>query len=144
MLRRMIISAAVLVAALAGAAGPAQSEVRINLGINLPGPPALVAVPDMQVMYAPGVSANYFFYGGQYYVYNNGGWYVSRQHNGPWAVVAPEYVPRPILTVPVRYYRHAPGEWRHASRGGPPPWAHGWGRRWDGEHGPRHDDHRRG
>ncbi len=55
MLRRMIISAVVLVAALAGAAGTAQSDVRVNFGINLQAPPALVAVPDTQVMYAPSV-----------------------------------------------------------------------------------------
>ncbi len=142
MLRRMIISAVVLVAALAGAAGTAQSDVRVNFGINLQAPPALVAVPDTQVMYAPSVSANYFFYGGEYYVYHNGGWYVSHRHSGPWRVLAPEFVPRPILTVPVRYYRHAPADWRHARREGPPPWAHHWGRRWDDEHGRRHEGFR--
>ena len=152
MLRRMILSALVLVAALAGAAGAAQADVRVNLGINLGAPPVLVPVPDSGVMYAPSVSANYFFYRGHYYVYQNGGWYVSRRHNGPWAVVAPEFVPRPILSVPVRYYRHAPHEWRHARREGPPPWAHHWGRRWEedrwghreGFRDDHRDEHRRG
>ena len=152
MLRRMIVSAVVLVAAVAGAAGIAQAQVHVNIGINLPTPPPLVAVPDTEVMYAPTVGADYFFYGGQYYVYTNGGWYVSARHNGPWVVVAPEYMPRPILTVPVRYYRHIPGEWRHARREGPPPWAQTWGRRWDEERGRHHEgfreerreEHRRG
>jgi hypothetical protein len=131
MFRRIVVSAMVLVAALAGAAGTARSEVRVNIGINLPAPPALVAVPATPVMYAPSVGANYFFYGGQYYVYANGGWYVGPGYNGPWVVVAPEFVPRPILAVPVRYYRYAPREWGHVRREGPPPWAPAWGRRWE-------------
>jgi hypothetical protein len=49
-------------------------------------------------------------------------------------VVAPAYVPRPLLTVPVRYYHATPAEWRHWRREQPPRWAHNWGRDWD-EHG---------
>ena len=142
MIRRMIVGAAVLMAALGGVAATAQADVSINLGFNLPGPPPLVAVPESPVMYAPRVGVNYFFYDNEYYVYQNGGWYVSRRHNGPWRVIGPEYVPRPILAVPVRYYHHAPNEWRHARREGPPPWAHSWGRRWDEEHGRRHEGFR--
>ena len=156
MLRRMIVSAVVLVAALAGTAGTARSEVSVNIGITLPAPPALVVVPETPVMYAPRVGANYFFYGGRYYVFAKSAWYVGARYNGPWVFVAPEFVPRPILAVPVRYYRHAPGEWRHAKREGAPPWTPAWGRRWDEEHGrhpegfreERHEerrgDHRRG
>lgn len=146
MLRRIIVSAVVLVA-LVGAAGTAQSQVSVNIGINLPGPPALVVVPETPVMYAPSVGANYFFYGGQYFVFTSGAWYVGAGHNGPWMVLAPEFVPRPILAVPVRYYRVAPGEWRHAKREGPPPWAPAWGRRWEGRgrhHEGAREEHRGG
>jgi hypothetical protein len=142
MIRRMIVGAAVLIAALGGVAVTAQADVSINLGFNLAGPPALVAVPDSPVMYAPRVGANYFSYGGEYYVYNNGGWYIGPRHNGPWRVLAPEFVPRPILSVPVRYYHRTPAEWRHARREGPPPWAHSWGRRWDEDHGRHHEGFR--
>ena len=142
MIRRMIVAAAVLMAALGGVAATAQADVSINLGFNLPGPPALVAVPESPVMYAPRVGVNYFSYENEYYVYQNGGWYVSPRHNGPWRVLAPEFVPRPILSVPVRYYHRAPAEWRHARREGPPPWAHSWGRRWDEEHGRHHEGFR--
>ena len=141
MLRRMIVSAVVLVAALAAAAGTARSEVRVNIGINLPGPPPLVVVPETPVMYAPSVGANYFFYGGQYYVFRNSAWYASTRYNGPWAFVGPAFVPRPVLAVPIRYYRHAPGEWRHARREGPPPWAPAWGRKWE-DHGRHHEGFR--
>jgi hypothetical protein len=142
MLRRMIVSAVVLVAALAGAAGTVQSAVSVSLGINLPAPPALVAVPESPVMYAPSVGANYFFYGGQYYVYANSRWYVGARHNGPWVGLAPEFVPRPILSVPVRYYHRAPGEWRHVRREGPPPWKPAGGRRWEEQHGRHHEGFR--
>src|SRR5712692_5995378 len=111
MLRRMILGA-VAIATLMGAAGSAAAQVSVNIGINLPAPPRLVVVPGTPVMYAPGVEANYFFYGGQYYVFANGGWYVGPRHNGPWGVVAPEFVPRPILAVPVSYYRVPPPHWK--------------------------------
>lgn len=137
MLQRMMV-AALTALALVGAAGTAQSQVSVNIGINLPAPPPLVAIPETPVMYAPSVEANYFFYGGQFYVFTNGAWYVGHSHNGPWVVLAPEFVPRPILSVPVRYYHVPPGEWRHARREGPPQWAPHYGRRWEEERG-RHE-----
>ena len=113
----------------------AESAVDVHIGINLPAPPRLVAVPASPVTYAPTVSANYFQYGGRFYVFDDGGWYVARAYNGPWAVVAPEYVPRPVLAVPVRYYRRPPRDWRGWRRDAPPRWSNNWGRRWDDEHG---------
>jgi len=88
-----------------------HAQVRVNIGINLSAPPQLVPVPATPVMYAPSVGANYFFYGSEYYVFANGGWYVSPGHNGPWALVAPEFVPPPILMVPASTtgYPHRPG-----------------------------------
>jgi hypothetical protein len=80
------------------------------------------------------VRANYFRYGSRYYVYD-GGWHVSNGYNGPWAVIAPEYVPRPILAVPVRYYRRPPPDWRGWRRDAPPRWENRWGRDWDERRG---------
>jgi hypothetical protein len=137
MLRRMILGV-IAIAAVMTAASSAAAQVSVSIGINLPAPPHLVVVPASPVMYAPAVAANYFFYGGQYYVFTNGGWYVGPRHNGPWVVVAPEFIPRPILAVPVRYYRTPPPEWKHWRREGPPQWAPAWGRRWDEEHGRGH------
>ncbi|HEY1268258.1 MAG TPA: hypothetical protein VGH16_13470, partial [Candidatus Binatia bacterium] len=48
-----------------GAAG-AEAQVSINLSVF----PNLVAVPDYPVYYAPSVHGNYFFYDGQYWVFN--------------------------------------------------------------------------
>lgn len=126
---RWILGVFVIVALLIPA-GPAGAEVNVNLGINLAAPPQLVPVPATPVMYAPAVGANYFFYGGQYYVFAKGGWYASRGHNGPWVVLAPEMVPRPILAVPVRYYRLPPPAWKGWKHDVAPRWEAHWGRRW--------------
>ena len=41
----------------------------VSIGINLPLFPDLVAVPGYPVYYAPQMEANYFFYDGMYWVY---------------------------------------------------------------------------
>jgi hypothetical protein len=110
----------------------ARGEVRVNIGINLPGPPQLVPVPAAPtIAYAPGVNANYFSYDGEYWVFEGGTWYVSRGYNGPWVVVAPEFVPRPLLGVPVQYYHRPPVAWRRWQREHAPRWQARYGRRWE-------------
>ena len=142
------IFAGLMLAAALGCASAAQAEVRVNIGINLPAPPQLVPVPAApSVAYAPSIDANYFSYGGQYYVFSNGAWYLSRSYNGPWVAVAPEYVPRPLLSVPVQYYHRPPRAWRQWQRAQAPRWERQWGRRWEerryeGQALPR--DHERG
>ena len=59
MFRRTLIGS-VAVLMLVGAARLADAQVSVNIGINLPGAPRLVAVPATPVMYAPSVGANYF------------------------------------------------------------------------------------
>ena len=150
MTRRMILYASLVIVALAGVPLTAQAAVNVNIGIDLPGPPRLVAVPTSPVMYAPAVQSNYFFFDGRYWVFTHGAWYRARGFNGPWVGVAPRFVPAPILNVPVRYYHVRPREWRHARHDGPPPWAHAWGRRGHGARGdwhpgePGHGGHGRG
>jgi hypothetical protein len=99
-----------------------NAQVSVNAGINLPGPPSLVIIPQTPVAYAPAVPANLFFYGGRYYVFANNGWYAGPMYNGPWAVIAPTHIPPPILAVPVRYYRAPPPGWKHWRRAEPPRW----------------------
>ena len=72
---------------------PAQVSIGIGLpgvsiGINLPVYPELVRVPGYPVYYAPGVSSNFFFYDGMYWVYQSDNWYASSWYNGPWGLVA--------------------------------------------------------
>ncbi len=126
-------------------AGPAAAQVHVDIGIHLPAPPQLVVVPGVPaVHYAPAAPSNLFFYGGQYWVFNVGGWYVANGYNGPWILVAPQYVPRPVLFVPVRYYRVPPGHWKHWHPQGPPRWDHEWGHEWAQRRGWKHrgDDDR--
>jgi len=111
--------------------GPADAQVRVDIGIHLPAPPQLVIVPGVQaVQYAPAAPANVFFYSGQYWVFANDGWLVSRHHDGPWIVVGPQFVPRPLLFVPVRYYRVPPGHWKQWNHEAAPRWGKEWGREW--------------
>ncbi len=120
--------AGILVAAAVGLLpAPAAARTDIQIGINIGAPPQLVVVPGTPVYYAPALPYNYFHYGGQYYLFHNDAWYFAPTYNGPWALIAVEYVPRPILTVPVPYYKAPPGHWKN--KHGPPPWAPAWGHR---------------
>jgi hypothetical protein len=132
MLKKMMIGGLVVAALATGLPGP--GEARVNVSINLPGPPAFQVVPGTPVEYAPAVSGNYFLYGGRYYVFNDGTWYVAPRHNGPWTYVSPGYVPRPLLTVPVRYYHAPPSHWRHWRHDAAPRWDRSYGRNWRAEH----------
>jgi len=149
MLRRTLIGSLVLLAIAAGA-GVAHAAVNVNIGINLGAPPSLTVVPGTPVAYAPMVPGNYFAYGGQYYVFANGVWYVSGGYNGPWVLLAPQYVPRPLLAIPVQYYHIRPRAWAQWRPEAPPRWTSDWGRRWTEErdhhggpreHEERHDGH---
>ena len=127
-MRYVMIGCCLAVASLI--ASPAEAQVHVDIGINLPGPPALVVVPGTPVYYAPRAPANVFFYAHQYWVFGDGGWYVGPTWSGPWAVVEARYVPAPILGVPVRYYPVPPPRWRAGRRDGPPQWEAQYGRDW--------------
>ena len=106
----------------------------VNIGINMPMYPQLVQVPGYPVYYAPGASANYFFYDGDYWVYQRDNWYASTWYNGPWQAVDPEYVPQFVLRIPVRYYREPPAYFRSWSRNDAPRWGEHWGQSWSSQH----------
>ena len=120
------IVAAVVIGFLA--AGSAEADTlsvgvrtdSLSLGINIGSPPPLVVVPGAPVSYAPSIDHNYFFYGGRYYLYHQEVWLSAGHHDGPWTVIALGKVPRPVLAVPVAYYKAPPGHWK---KHGPPPWA---------------------
>jgi len=103
----------------------------VSIGINLPLFPQLVPVPGYPVYYAPQVNANYFFYDGMYWVYQDDNWYASSWYNGPWGYVEPEVVPLFILRIPVRYYRQPPVYFRGWQSNAPPRWGEHWGHDWE-------------
>lgn len=103
----------------------------VSIGINLPAYPRLVRVPGYPVYYHPQIDANYFFYDGMYWVFENDNWYASSWYNGPWGYVGPEEVPIFILRVPVRYYHHQPAYFRGWRHDAPPRWGDHWGHDWE-------------
>ncbi len=120
------------------AAGPAAADgVRIGVSVPVPAPPTvvitpprppvvvaappqLVVVPGSPVFYAPGASMNFFAYGGQYYTFHEGAWFVAKTHGRPWVTIAPARVPQPVLAVPVAYYKVPPGHAKKVKHGCPP------------------------
>lgn len=106
----------------------------VSIGINLPLYPQLTPVPGYPVYYAPQLDANYFFYDGMYWVYQNDNWYASAWYNGPWGFVEPNYVPLFVLRVPVRYYRQPPVYFHGWQSNAPPRWGQHWGHGWEQNH----------
>src|SRR5262245_49477576 len=121
MVKKMMIGGLIVAALAAGM--PSTGDARVNFSINLNAPPAVEVVPGTDVQYAPEIANNnYFQYGSRYYVFNGGTWYVAPRYSGPWAVVAPAYVPRPLLQVPVGYYHRPPAHWRSWRHDAAPRW----------------------
>jgi hypothetical protein len=121
------------------AASPAAADgVRIGISVPVPAPPTvvitpprppvvvmapppqLVVVPGSPVFYAPGASMNFFAYGGRYYTFHEGAWFVATTYGSPWVTIAPARVPRPVLAVPVTYYKIPPGHAKKLGHGCPP------------------------
>jgi hypothetical protein len=118
---------------LLGAAAPAVAEW--SIGFSVGSYPQMQLVPGYPVYYSPAMSANYFFYDGAYWAYEQDGWYTSSWYNGPWDLVDPYDVPVQLLQVPVRYYRQPPvyfGGWRADA---PPRWGEHWGDDWSHRRG---------
>jgi len=137
MLKNRHVAAVVLGMLLySGAPSAAQVSVGIgfpgvSIGINVPAYPRLVRVPGYPVYYAPQLDANFFFYDGMYWVYQNDSWYASSWYNGPWGLVNPEDVPVFVLRIPVRYYRQPPGYFRGWRPDASPRWGDHWGHDWE-------------
>ncbi|HSB97243.1 MAG TPA: hypothetical protein VLC91_12385 [Spongiibacteraceae bacterium] len=120
-------------------AASARADVSINLSIL----PDLVPLPGYPVYYAPSVEANFFFYDGMYWLYEDDTWYASNWYNGPWDYVDPEAVPLFVLRIPVRYYRRPPPYFRDWHADAPPRWGYYWGPQWEQRRGGwDHWDHR--
>lgn len=143
----MRVVTAVLLLSVLLLAAPVGAQIHVDIGIHLPAPPRLVVVPQQPaIRYVPSSDANLFAYNGQYWAFVNDGWYVSQGYQGPWLVVGPQFVPRPLLLVPVRYYHVPPGHWRAWPREAPPRWGREWGPEWASKRGwkDRDDDRDRG
>jgi hypothetical protein len=127
-MRKFLFALAMLLCSLGSAWG------YVSIGLQLNAYPTLMPVPGSPVMYAPGVGANYFYSDGQYWGFMNGGWYSSSWYDGPWSIVAGDYVPLYILNVPVRYYAFPPPYFRSWPLDRPPRWDVHWGHAWAARH----------
>ncbi len=128
-----ILLSAVAFAA-AGSTASAGVNVDIHLGVPVvpavpvapapppppvmmvPGPPAMVLIPDTTVYFAPDLQMDLFFSGGFWWTRHDGRWLRARHYRGPWARVSPSYVPGPVLRLPPDY-RHAYGRGEHIPYG---------------------------
>jgi len=100
-------------------ASPSHAGVQINItppSFVIESQPHLVVVPGYpHVHYAPDVSYNYFSYGGHYYTYDSGHWFVGADYGGPWTYVETARVPVYVRNVPSQYYRG--GGWHKGGNG---------------------------
>jgi len=99
-------------------------DVSVNVGVNIPLPPAivfsappqLVVIPETYVYADPDVDADIFFYGGWWWRPWEGRWYRSRNYDSGWG----HYKHAPP------FYSQVPSHWRDDYRG------HKWkGHKWD-------------
>lgn len=125
--------AAVAIGAALVAPTTAYAEINIGISVSPPAavvvapppavvvasPPRVVAIPGSGVYYAPSASYNLFVYGGLYYSFHNGMWFVAAGPHAEWAAIGPDLVPPPVLAVPVTYYRVPPGHARKMGHHGP-------------------------
>ena len=115
-MKRATLCAAMLAVALATPAmARTQTYFGFQIGIsNAPPPPRTVFYDEPSEIYRPSEHVyvvadddyDVFRCDGSYYVCQDGYWYRSPRYRGPWATVDVRYVPRPIFSVPVHYWRH--------------------------------------
>lgn len=102
-------------------APPAAAVVVAPPPIAFAAPPTLVLVPGSPVYYVPSANLNVFVFGGRYYSFHEGAWFMAPNHSGPWAFVPAGRVPQPVLAVPHAYYKVPPGQAKKMTAQGVPP-----------------------
>lgn len=113
------------------AGGPSRTYMGFAITVgDAPPPPRLyfadeprfVFVGGVRIVDAPDPDCDLFYYGGAYWLYRSGYWYRSRAYDGSYVAVEVRRVPRAVLEVPPKHWRHHPGRGRalgHEKRGHP-------------------------
>ena len=65
-----------------GGAFSSVSADSVRIGVNIRIPAPVLVAPAPLVVIHPGVPV--YFYGGGYYTFCNGAWFVATRHGGPW------------------------------------------------------------
>lgn len=102
---------------------PSAAQLGFTVGVEgAPPPPGTVVVAPpsvapvaggVYVVTDPSVPYDLFRFGATWYLFNGAYWYRAADYRGPFAVVDVRYVPRQVLRVPGRH-------WKHHPHGGPP------------------------
>ncbi len=111
MTKKLIIGLILMTALLliAPAAGMAEWNVSIGIGVPLPGfyyyaapPVAIVPAPTAPLygVVAPAPGSAYFF-GSLWYRLSGGQWFIAAEFGGPWSSIAAESVPPEVYGAPV-------------------------------------------
>jgi hypothetical protein len=114
-MHRTTVLAAALTALTLAAGHAVAGGVNIGVKVNVApppivlAPPPLVVVPGSKVHHVPSASFNLFVYGGRYYSFHNGAWFVAAGHRARWVAIAIESLPAPVRAVPVKHYKIPPG-----------------------------------
>jgi hypothetical protein len=121
----LLLPGLALAVALGAAFSPAEAgtSLSVNLRIGDPYPrgelvfrdePDIVMVPDTRVYYVRNSDYDVFRYGRYWYLCDEGVWFRARTHRGPFKHISFTTVPRAVVYVPEKHWRH----WRgHPGRG---------------------------
>ena len=118
-MKRLIALSALAMIATMTSASLAATNIDVSIGIgNAPPPPVVVVREEPRLVFVPGSSVyvvsdrrwdyDTFRYGVYWYAYRGGYWYRARTWRGPYAVVVSSRVPRAIINVPSRHWKHHP------------------------------------
>ena len=118
-MKRLIALSALAMIATMTSAALAETNVDVRIGIGTPPPPPVVVVrEEPRLVFVPGASVyvvsdrrwdyDTFRYGVYWYAYRGGFWYRARSWRGPYVTLASSRVPRAIINVPTKHWRHHP------------------------------------
>jgi len=81
------------------ACGQADAAVSVGFNFNFGAPPQEIILVPGNVYYVPDRDADVFFYNEYWWTIRNNHWYKSRNYNGSWMMIDPNFVPSSVTKV---------------------------------------------
>ena len=114
---KRLLGAVLVLVALQSCAPMMAEDTSVSVGIDFrsaPPPPImrwdrrpmLHEIRGTSVYVVDDASYDVFMYGGSYYLYNAGYWYRSDSDESAFVAIDLRAVPRPVMRVPDRHWRH--------------------------------------